>query len=89
MESNPIKIPGNFDARAFYAESLKNLKSSLPKVCTFLSSYRTSKGEDLILAKINGNSYYFTPPPNFIFRLADLEELKSQIIEKCNSDVSE
>lgn len=80
--SNPIKsrIP---DARAMWAFQMKNLKASLPSSCTHLAPYKNSKGEYYVRVIIHDMEYLHNIPEGFIFKQADLDELRNQLLDKC------
>jgi hypothetical protein len=70
-------------ARQIFSANLKLIKSSLPKTCTYLSSYKTKEGKYLVKARIKGNDHFFSVPEELRFSPADLRQLKNVILEKC------
>jgi hypothetical protein len=88
MNQNPIRTP-QIDPKFIFGHTIKSLKKQLPKQCTYLSSYKDSKGDYYVRAVINGSEYLFTIPPGFIFKAADVNELKSQILQICEQNVKE
>ena len=71
------------DNRVIFSNILKNIKTVLPKSCTFLSPFKTASGEYQARAIINGTTYHFTVPANLSFTKADIKELSSQLLEIC------
>ncbi len=70
------------DAKVVFRRNLTALKKVLPKACTYLSPYKTSNGDFVIKAIVNGNDYYFSTPENLVFTKADISELQRAILEK-------
>jgi len=70
------------DAKVIFRRNLTSIKKMLPKECSYLSPYKTSKGEFVIKAIVNGNSYYFSTPENLVFTKADITRLQKAILEK-------
>lgn len=67
---------------------MKQLKSELPRICTHLAPYENYKGDLYIRVIVAGKESLFTIPDNVVFKKADLDELKSQILKKIEGDVS-
>lgn len=73
----------NASAKQIFESNLKVIKSSLPKACTYLSSYRTADDKILVKAIINKTQHFFSVPQDLRFTPADLRRLKNVILEKC------
>lgn len=67
----------------FNAE-LRTIKKNVPKACTFISLMKTSEGEHLVKAMINGDEYRYTIPQDLLMTQADYTRIQNLIIEKCN-----
>lgn len=74
---------------ALFGLQIRNLKKDLPKACTNLSPYKNFKGEYYVRAIVNDMEYLFNIPKGFVFKSADLTELKNQILSKCEENVTE
>jgi len=70
------------DPRYIYALTLRELKKSLPKECTFLAPFTNRKGQNMVKYIVKGQDYYSSIPPNFIFKKADFDELRDNILSK-------
>ena len=73
--------------RNIFAEMLKNLKKSLPISCSFISPIRLASGETRVRVIVKGEEYHYSIPQDFDLTSADISELYTQILNKCNTDV--
>ena len=71
-----------------FLNKLKIVKSRLPKSCSFLSLNKDKDGVITILAIVHNEKYYFSAPFDYHYTEADSEELYTQLLTKCNSNVS-
>lgn len=78
-------VAKGFDPRMIYAGTLRVLKKSLPKDCTFLAPFTNRKGLNLVKYIVNGKEYYSSIPPNFVFNQASIDVLKEEILSKIKS----
>jgi hypothetical protein len=83
-----INSSPSINSKTMLSFQMKQLKSELPKSCTYLAPYKTHKGELYVRVIVNKQESLFTIPDSFVFKKADLDELKSQILKKIKEDVS-
>ena len=88
IKNNNNLQPKLSDPKYIFGVIIKNIKKSLPSACTFLSPYKTSKGEYYVRAIVGGNNFYYTVPEDFVFTQADIDRLVFSIKEKCEDYVS-
>lgn len=71
---------------------LKSVKRSLPKNCTFLALFKKADGTLYVNAFITNSKnqkekFLYTMPQDLDFTPADIEHLKTLLLEKCNEYV--
>jgi len=78
MKNKQSRLTGNM-----LQVQVKSIKKSLPKACTFLSTYKDSTGEILLKAVVRGTTSFIRIPQNSILKPAELERVMELLKTKC------
>lgn len=77
-------MENRLDRRSTLPITLNDIKSRLPKECSFLSPLKRD-GEYQAIAIVKGEEYRYTLPYDLNFTSSDIEELYNQIFKLCHT----